>query len=199
MLRVLGTIQNSQFANTLKPQQLDLANWVIEIHTGMYSHVVSIYFIFLSCTNLEQLRQDANSSLFTNYASQPVTAPGNFLDASSTALLASTVYRLALMWRVYKHIPMAELCRMALSSSNSSTTLKHFTADGFLTPVVDPHSYGMEGNQSAEGQAFVVEMQSAWRDWVADGSKGANGAQTRFRAQNSWAWIMTVVLAGLIL
>lgn len=123
--------------------------------------------LFVLLSKIDGLPQDSNSSLFANYASQPVTAPGNFLDASSTALLASTVYRLALLRKVYTHLPMAEKCRQALSSSNSSTTLKHFTSDGFLTPVVDPDSYGMEGNQSAEGQAFVVEMQSAWRDWVA--------------------------------
>lgn len=157
--------------------------------------------LFVLLSKIDGLPQDSNSSLFANYASQPVTAPGNFLDASSTALLASTVYRLALLRKVYTHLPMAEKCRQALSSSNSSTTLKHFTSDGFLTPVVDPDSYGMEGNQSAEGQAFVVEMQSAWRDWVAAGSKGAdgNGALTQFGGQNSWPWVIAAVLAALIL
>jgi len=29
---------------------------------------------------------------------------------------------------------------------------------------------------SPEGQAFVMEMQAAWRDWVEAGSKGKNGA-----------------------
>ena len=32
---------------------------------------------------------------------------------------------------------------------------------------------GARGARSPEGQAFVVEMQAAWRDWVASGSPGA--------------------------
>jgi len=53
----------------------------------------------------------------------------------------------------------------------------HFTSDGWLTPVVDPYSYGAQGSNSPEGQAFTLEMQAAWRDWVADGAKGANSAR----------------------
>ena len=40
MLRVLGTIKNSQYANTLKSQQTDLASWVGEIHAAMYPYLV---------------------------------------------------------------------------------------------------------------------------------------------------------------
>ncbi|KAG5733865.1 hypothetical protein E4T56_gene9199, partial [Termitomyces sp. T112] len=162
MLRVLGTYKNSQYSNTLKSQQQDLAAWVLEIHAAMYPHL------------------DNSSNLFTNYASQPVTAEGNFFDASSTALLASTVYRLSLIWGTHTYLPYAERTRKALSAPNtnssSNSTLEHFNVDGWLTPVVNPNSYGEQGSESPEGQAFVVEMQSAWRDWVADGSKGANGA-----------------------
>lgn len=56
--------------------------------------------------------------------------------------------------------------------------MNHFTPDGYLTPVANPDSYGIQGNVSAEGQAFIIELQSAWRDWVLDGAKGANGAST---------------------
>lgn len=41
MLRVLGTIKNSQFAKSMKSEQTDLTNWVKEIHNAMYSHIVS--------------------------------------------------------------------------------------------------------------------------------------------------------------
>ncbi len=41
MLRVLGTIQHSQFSNSMKNQAKDLTNWVNEIHNGVYSHIVS--------------------------------------------------------------------------------------------------------------------------------------------------------------
>lgn len=42
MLRVLATIKNSQYANSMKSEQEDLANWVIEIQNEMYSHLVSL-------------------------------------------------------------------------------------------------------------------------------------------------------------
>ena len=41
MLRVLGTIVNSQYAEPLKSERKDLASWIDEIHNGMYAHVVS--------------------------------------------------------------------------------------------------------------------------------------------------------------
>jgi hypothetical protein len=52
----------------------------------------------------------------------------------------------------------------------------HFTSDGWLTPVVNPLSFGQEGQNSPEGQAFVLELQAAYRDWVNNGSQGKNGA-----------------------
>jgi len=77
----------------------------------------------------------------------------------------------------------------------------HITSAGWLTPVVNPHSYGQEGAESAEGQAFVVDLHAAWRDWVADGSKGANGALGRYRDVGVWAWTWVVlgIWAGLLI
>ena len=40
MLRVLGTIQHSQYAKSMKNQAKDLVGWVSEIHNGMYPHLV---------------------------------------------------------------------------------------------------------------------------------------------------------------
>ena len=140
------------------------------------------------------------TGLFSNYADESAT----FDDASGTAILASTVYRLALLEGVHTHLPAAERSRTALSapassssssssssgspsststapapsstSSSGTTDLAHFTADGWLTPVVNPYSFGREGSRSPEGQAFVVEMYAAWRDWVEAGAPGANAA-----------------------
>ena len=137
-------------------------------------------------------------------------------DASSTAILASTVYRLALLAGVHTHLPQAEQSRKALfapassssspsssstSPSNASSSLSdahpssvaatsaahnstststssaaspsatapsgpalvHFTSDMWLTPVVNPNQFGIEGTQSPEGQAFIVEMHAAWQ------------------------------------
>lgn len=158
MLRVLGTIKNSQYASNFKNEQNSLASWVLEIQNGMYSNLRS-------------------NNLFGNYVNDNST----FDDASSTALLASTVYRLSLISNIHKHLPSAEKSRITLystissNSSNTSTSnLAHFDSNGWLTPVVDPYNFGTQGSQSPEGQAFVILMQYAWTDWVNDGSKGAN-------------------------
>jgi rhamnogalacturonyl hydrolase YesR len=155
MLRVLATIQASPFSSSMSSQQNDLSDWVTEIHAAMYPHL------------------DPDSSLFFNYADQMFT----FLDASSTALLASTVYRHSLLRNVHHYLPMAEKSRQALFTTNSDgSTLAHFTSDGWLRPVVNPDGFGSEGSDSPEGQAFILDMQAAWTDWVNDGSKGANSA-----------------------
>ncbi|KAF8808899.1 Six-hairpin glycosidase [Phlegmacium glaucopus] len=190
MLRVLATIRQSEYANTFKTEQNDLSNWVREIHSGIYPHLSS-------------------ENLFTNYADQPSTAPGNFYDAASTALLTSTVYRAAVMLKQFHYIPFAEKSRKTLLStssvptSNSSSSFdgyNHLTSDGWLTPVVNPDSYGMEGQQSPESEAFVVEMHSAWRDWVRDGSKGTNTARSiRLGTSVVGAWIGMGVVSMLVM
>jgi rhamnogalacturonyl hydrolase YesR len=40
MLRVLGTIKNSEYAGDFKSEQKDLINWVLEIQDGMYNYLV---------------------------------------------------------------------------------------------------------------------------------------------------------------
>ena len=126
------------------------------------------------------------------------------MDASSTALLASTVYRLSLLWGVDKHVLTAELCRRALSAPTGTTVnismalvssvseptptssspppsstasgtpgMLHFTSDGWLTPVVDPYDFSDQGQTSPEGQAFILAMQAAWRDWAMERSQKA--------------------------
>ncbi|TFK62615.1 hypothetical protein BDN72DRAFT_848456 [Pluteus cervinus] len=187
MLRVLATIQNSEFANTFKNEQGDLISWVHEIHTAMYAQL------------------DRNVLLFTNYPDQPVTASGNFYDAASTALLASTVYRLSLLTSspfitdtsiskpIHTHLPLAEKSRKALAAPAPNGTHQYFTSDGWLTPVVNPDSFTQKGSDSPEGQAFVVMMQASWNDWQADGSKGGNGAlgmMDRSKFAGGWGvWI----------
>jgi hypothetical protein len=120
------------------------------------------------------------------------TTNNNFDDASSSALLAATVYHLALLTGNKTFIPQAERTRVALfapngtsapsssssssSSSNSSNSSSasassafahtpYFTTAGWLSPVVDPLNVGSEGSQSPEGQAFVLMLHAAWRDW----------------------------------
>ncbi|KAH9002036.1 Six-hairpin glycosidase-like protein [Lactarius hatsudake] len=212
MLRVLGTLKSSPFSRDFNNQIKDLGNWVAEIHSAMYPHLQA-------------------NGLFKNYADQNYA--NNFDDASSSALLAATVYRLSLLTGNKKYVRQAERTRAALfaangtsaiasgdavvtssstsstsrSSNNTSSTTSssmtssstapsstgsapgsestasnafastpHFTDDGWLAPVVDPLNFVAEGAQSPEGQAFTLMLQSAWRDWSAAGSPGANVA-----------------------
>ena len=100
--------------------------------------------------------------------------------------MAASVYRNALITNTHKHLPAAEASRRTLSASTNSnnasftnaaalTNMAHFTSNGWLTPVVNPNEYGVEGQDSPEGQAFVVMMHAAWSDWVNAGAPGANG------------------------
>ncbi|KAH8978283.1 glycoside hydrolase family 105 protein [Lactarius akahatsu] len=195
MLRVLGTLKSSSFSRNFEGQIKDLGNWVAEIHSAMYPNLQA-------------------NGLFKNYADGNST--DNFDDASSSALLAATVFRLALLTGNKKFVREAERTRAALFATNgtsaaaigvpvvtsstpqpSSTTpsstasapgsaataasnafadTPHFTVDGWLAPVVDPINYAIEGAQSPEGQAFTLMLESAWRDWSAAGSPGANVA-----------------------
>lgn len=40
MLRVFGTIKNSEYAGNFKSEQNDLISWVLEIQDGMYTYLV---------------------------------------------------------------------------------------------------------------------------------------------------------------
>jgi hypothetical protein len=42
MLRVLGTLKSSSFSRNFKSQMKDLDNWVSEIHSAMYPHLVRL-------------------------------------------------------------------------------------------------------------------------------------------------------------
>jgi hypothetical protein len=185
MLRVLATIRESEYANTFKSEQGDLGKWVKEIHAAVYPHLVCKIIRYLHLVLM--VFQDT-TNVFTNYANQPASASGNFYDASSTAFLASTVYRASLMLNQHTFVPYAERSRRTLFNSTSAFPTsnatasfdgyQHLTSDGWLTPVVNPHSYGLEGNKSAEAQAFVVQLHAAHRDWVLNGSKGENSAKS---------------------
>jgi hypothetical protein len=140
-------------------------------------------------------RPQQPNGLFKNYADDNST--DNFDDASSSVLLAASVYRLALLTGNKKFVREAERTLAALfttngtsanpsglpvvtssltpsstgsapgsasTASNAFVDTPYFTVDGWLAPVVDPLNYVVEGEQSPEGQAFTLMLQSAWRD-----------------------------------
>jgi hypothetical protein len=193
MLRVLGTIARSQFSGQLQSEQRDLANWAGEIHSGMYSHLVRPAAPITWQTSANNFILQRSSGLFGNYADDSST----FDDAASTALLASTVYRLALLKSVHTFVPKAEQSRKALfAAATNGSGLAHFTSDGWLTPVVNPNNVGQEGSQSPEGQAFVVQLSAAYKDWLDAGSPGANAATHLGAGLMRWWVVGLAVLVG---
>jgi len=142
MLRVIRTFQLSPFASQLASEGNDLISWVEEIVNATYRH-------------------QTDDGTFHNYIDQTDT----FTDSSSTALLAAVVYRLVpLLPRVAKYIPAADKARAAIAASIND--------DGYLTNVVDPMNFGSQGGVSPEGQAFVLMMEAAYRDYVAWNATG---------------------------
>jgi len=202
MLRVLGTLKGSQFSENFGSQIDDLGNWVAEIHSAMYPYLVRTSFstpnVFVDESSYLIYTLQQSNGLFKNYVD--MTTGNNFDDASSSALLAATVYRLVLLTGNKNFVPEAERTRAAIFATNGSTAsatfspsspsataqppspsstsdafvnTPHFTSDGWLSPVVDPLNVAVEGGMSPEGEAFALMLHSAWRDWSAAGSPGA--------------------------
>ncbi|KAK0215147.1 Six-hairpin glycosidase-like protein [Armillaria fumosa] len=196
MLRVYATIQKSQYESTFSSEMDDLISWTLEIQKAMYEAV-------------------DNTHIFRNYVDNDST----FYDSASTALMAYTVYRLYTITGDTTYIRRAERSRIALYASGSTSTFslslsststststapaststsgyEHFTSDGWLTPVVNPHSYGVEGSESAEAQAFVLLMQSAYQEWVADGSQGSGALQL---CTSVWGVLLSIAVGAVVL
>ncbi|KAH9979414.1 hypothetical protein BGW80DRAFT_1472334 [Lactifluus volemus] len=131
---------------TLNRSSTHLENWVTEIHRAMYPYLQS-------------------NGLFKNY----VDVNGNFDDASSSALLASTP--LHPPSRTYPPRPLFFHFHLDRGLFNTP----HFTSDGWLTPVVDPDEISKEGAESPEGEAFVLMLYAAWRDWAEVMGNSTNG------------------------
>lgn len=136
-MRVLATILHSDYASEYTGQTTNLTNWIIEIVDASFA-------------------LQASNHLFHNYLNETNT----FTDAASAALLVSVSYRLAQLKLSTSTLDKAEATRPVIYRQVNSRT-------GVLSPVVDPLSYGNEGSESPEGQAFVLLMESAWRDWRA--------------------------------
>ncbi|KAG7087265.1 hypothetical protein E1B28_013244 [Marasmius oreades] len=155
LLRVWSTVAKSEFADQFAQQQNDLMEWVKDIHEAVWPFL------------------PAETHVFTNYVDIPAgTTNDSFPDAASGTLLAATAYRLSVLTDEHKYVAQAEKIRKTLFTPLKNGTYLHFSEDGWLQPVVDPHWYSRAGEKSAEGQAFVLMMHAAHRDWVNAGRKG---------------------------
>ena len=92
--------------------------------------------------------------------------PGSFADSSSTALLAAVTYRMATFTKDTSMIPFANSALTVINGSIDS--------DGWVLNTVDPLTFNTPsapGKHSPEGQAFVVLLHAAWRNYKAYSKK----------------------------
>jgi rhamnogalacturonyl hydrolase YesR len=139
MLRVLVTIRRSPFAEepAMQDHVADLLAWVTEIMSAVAARAT-------------------NSGMVRNYVDQ-LTA---FEESCGTALLAATGFRLAQLRLTEEYLPFAQKARKAI--------IGHIReSDGVLQAVSDIEDEHIDGGRSlsAEGQAFVLILEAAWRDW----------------------------------
>ncbi|GAA5971882.1 hypothetical protein JCM8115_000556 [Rhodotorula mucilaginosa] len=159
VLRVLATIQNSDnstLTQQFSSQSQDLASWAKEVIDSAWS-------------------QPRSGGLFHNYMNDSSTFP----ESSSTAIMIANTYRLALVANLYssaanppssRSLAAAEASYQALTANN-----RHISTGGVLSPVTDPMSFTRQlesGDEiSPEGEAFVLLMEAARRDFINNGGK----------------------------
>lgn len=75
------------------------------------------------------------------------------------------MYRYATLVGPSAHLADAERSRKALAARAANGTYAHFDQAGWLTPVVNPLSYGSRGSKSPEAQAFVLLLATAYDEY----------------------------------
>ncbi|POY75841.1 hypothetical protein BMF94_0922 [Rhodotorula taiwanensis] len=160
ILRVLATIENSSnstIVQAFSDQAGDLASWTKEVVDAAWT-------------------MPRNGGLFHNY----MDVSSSFTDGASTAMLVASTYRLALMANLYSALSSSKPASSSLANAEASyqaltgNNNRHLSSSGVLSPVTDPMTFSSQlasGKVSPEGEAFVLLMESARRDWIADGGK----------------------------
>ncbi|GAA6055668.1 hypothetical protein JCM3770_003403 [Rhodotorula araucariae] len=144
IVRVLATMQNSDWNDTFVEEKADLTVWATEILANAFQHLKS-------------------DGLLPNYYDG--ASGSSFSDAAGSALLAAAAYRLAQLggtdstWLVR----VAETIRSAVYAHINPGT-------GWLSPVVNPLSFKEQSSASPEGEAFLLLLDAAWRDYTASSS-----------------------------
>lgn len=96
--------------------------------------------------------QQTNGTLLNH-----IDEAGSFVDSSGTALLAAATFRLAVFTSSPRNIKYAIKARKLIHDS--------IDKDGWLVNVVNPYDWHQAGQHSPEGQAFVLMMEAAYREW----------------------------------
>lgn len=137
MLRVLQTMNRTAQADLFQEHQLDLVDWIHEILEASWSY------------------QQINGTLLN-----VIDDPKSFADTSSTALLASVTYRMAVFTN-NTHL---------VSNANRAMDLIKDSIDdnGILLGTTNPYTFhtpSAPDEYSPEGQAFVLLLHAAWREF----------------------------------
>jgi len=135
IVRVLATMQNSEWNATFADEKADLATWATEILTSAFSHIkVRPFFLSSSSQGRSRSSRSTSSSsqsdgLLPNYYDS--ASGSSFSDAAGSALLAASAYRLAQLDGTSSSylINSAATIRSAVNSKISSST-------GWVSPVV---------------------------------------------------------------
>ncbi|GAA5956693.1 hypothetical protein JCM3765_005705 [Sporobolomyces pararoseus] len=138
MTRVIATLQNSIYSSTFANEISDLKRWTREVLEASFLTIQS-------------------DGLLNNY----IDNPKSFTDSAGSALLSSSAYRLAVLDSTTDYSSILKSAFAIRSAVNARVDRK----TGWLSGAVDPLSWKKQIEKSPEGQAFVLLLEAAWRDY----------------------------------
>ncbi|KAF8317432.1 hypothetical protein DL93DRAFT_2165682 [Clavulina sp. PMI_390] len=159
LLRVERTIFLSSFRSAMAAQRASLLEWALELTDAAWSYQNSTGFIYnyIDCVALGQ----SNSTTC-------------FEDSAGTALLAAGTFRLAQILHSSSRSPYSFMATTRSPNVWAAEQARQYivnhvdTTTGILGPIVNPLDWSSQlqaGGTSPEGQAFVLMLQAAYRDW----------------------------------
>ncbi|KAJ7762982.1 hypothetical protein B0H16DRAFT_1718816 [Mycena metata] len=172
MTRVLATILKAPVAHNAPWRAAavsDLTAWIKEIVDGARA-------------------QPTESGLLRNYLNDTSGDGHGFGEISGSSVIASVAYRMVVLapdvFDVPTYVGWADSIRAVLSGNDAEGN-PHVTADGTVTPAVNPLGWSDTAPWTAgspEGNNFVVLLYAAWRDCVYAGlcSKPSQNRASRF-------------------
>ena len=163
MTRVLATILKWQPPPNSPINQIEYNKFKV----GSSATLTRLITSMLQC--MMSQKRDEQSDLLKNYLDGPShrSAAWAYGDAAGTALMASAVYRLAVL------LPdtYGSLSYLSWADQNRRAVARHVDYEGTVGPVADVGHVPSKGpvNQTSEGQSMVILMYSAWRDCIDAG------------------------------
>ncbi|KAF8317435.1 hypothetical protein DL93DRAFT_2077100 [Clavulina sp. PMI_390] len=159
LLRVERTIFLSSFRNVMVAQRGTLLEWALELTGAAWTYQTSSGFLYnyIDCAALGQIN---STTCFEDSAGTALLAAGTFRLAQILHSWSRTPYSFKGMTRA-PNVQAAEQARQYIVNHVDSTT-------GILSPIVNPLDWTSQlqgGGASPEGQAFILMLQAAYRDW----------------------------------